>query len=298
MSSSPTITVGMPAYNAAKTIRSSIESILAQTYGDLELVVSDNASGDGTGDVVSAIARTDARVRYIRQPENIGANPNYSAVVRAARGRYFKWASSSDWCAPAFLARCLEALEAHDDAVVAAPRTRLFAADLTSSTDYAFDIEVLDATPSARLRRLTTDLQLNNTMNGLIRMEALRRTRLIDRYFQADEVLIGHLALLGKIVRVDEFLYYRRMEVATATALQDRAAWRRHHYPTMSARVLFQVWKRYGGWLNAVLSTPMPASERMRVLTYFARMCNWDRRAFVDDVGGAVMYARQRVLSR
>jgi hypothetical protein len=189
-------------------------------------------------------------------------------------------------------------LGAHPDAVVAAPRTRLFAGNLAAATDYAFDIEVLDETPSARLRRLTSDLQLNNAMNGLIRMSALRRTRLIDRYFQADEVLIGHLALLGKIVRVDEYLFYRRMEVATATALQDRAAWRRHHYPTLSARVLFQVWKRYGGWLRAVVSTPMPSAERLRVLTYFARMCNWDRRAFVDDVGGAVVYARQRVFSR
>jgi glycosyltransferase involved in cell wall biosynthesis len=294
----PTISVGMPAYNAAKTIRASIESILAQTCGDFELIVSDNASTDETAEVVGALARQDSRIRYIRQHENIGANPNYSAVVRAARGRYFKWASSSDWFAPTFLERCLAALEADEGVVVAAPRTRLFAGDLAAATDYADDIELIDATPLERLRRLTHDLRLNNAMNGLIRMSALQRTRLIDRYYQADEVLVGHLALLGKIVRIEAPLYYRRMELETATALQDKTAWRKHHYPKVTARVLFQVWKRYAGWLNAVMATPMPVTERVRVLTYLLRMCNWERSGFVHDVGGAVSYARQRVMSR
>ena len=298
MSSIPKITIGMPAYNSEATIRASIESLLGQSFGDFELIVSDNASTDSTRDIVESLAQQDCRIRYLCQPENIGANLNYSSVARAARGEYFKWASSSDWCAPTFLVKCLISLEQNADAVLAAPRTRLFAGDLTTATDYMHDIEILDSSPVTRLVRLTSNLGLNNAVNGLIRMAALRRTRLIDLFYGADVVLMGHLAMLGKIIRVDEFLYYRRMEVATATVLQNSVAWRKHHYPQMSARVFFQWSKRNCGWIRACLATPMSVTERTQVLNYLVKMCYWDRRSLMNDVQGAFQYATQRVLRK
>ncbi len=296
MSSTPRISIGIPAYNSATTISASIESLLGQTFGDFELIVSDNASTDSTRAVVERLAQQDRRIRYVRQPENIGANRNYSYVAQVARGEYFKWASSSDLCAPDFLEKCLKSLEqnADADAVLAAPRTRLFAGNPADATNYAHDIEILDSTPVARLKKLTSSLQLNNALNGLIRMSALNRTRLIDPYYRADEVLIGQLAMLGKIILVDEYLYYRRMEIATATALQDPVAWRKHHYPKLSARVLFQTWKRYTGWLRACMRTPMSFSERAQVLNYLLHMCYWERRSFLNDLHGAFRYALNR----
>lgn len=294
MSPNPKISIGMPAYNSAATIGASIESLLGQTFGDFELVISDNASIDSTGAIVERFARQDHRIRYVRQPENIGANRNYSHVAQVARGEYFKWASSSDWWAPDFLEKCLKSLEQNPDAVLAAPRTRLFAGNLADATNYAHDIEILDSSRVARLKKLVSSLQLNNALNGLIRMSALRRTRLVDPYYRADEVLMGHLAMLGKIIRIDEYLYYRRMEAATATALQDSLAWRKHHYPQLSARVLFQSWKRYTGWLRACMRTPMSIAERTQVLNYLLRMSYWERRSFLNDLQGAFRYAMTR----
>jgi len=288
----------MPAYNSAATIGACIDSLLAQTFGDFELIISDNASTDSTRDIVESFLRQDHRIRYSRQPENIGANRNYSYVAQAARGAYFKWMSSSDWCAPSFLEKCLIALEQHNDAVLAAPRTRLFANDLSTATDYSYDIEIVDSTPAARLQRLTANMRLNNAVNGLIRMESLRRTRLIDPFYSADVVLMGHLAMLGKIILVDEYLYYRRMEIATLTAPRDSQAWRKHHYPQMSARVLFQSWKRNVGWFRACLGTPMPIAERARVVNFLARMCYWDRGLLMNDVLGAFQYVAYRVMRK
>jgi len=294
MSTSPRISIGIPAYNSALTISASIESLLAQTFGDFELIVSDNASTDSTQTIVEKLAQQDRRIRYVRQAENIGANRNYSYVAQVARGEYFKWASSSDLCAPEFLEKCLQVLEQHPDAVLAAPRTRLFSGSLANATDYLYDIEILDDTPVERLKKVTSRLELNNVLNGLIRMSALRRTRLIDPYYRADEILMGHLAMLGKAILVDEYLYYRRMEAATATALQDRVAWRKHHYPTLSAKVLFQTWKRFTGWLRACLRTPMSLTERAQVLNFLSHMAYWERRAFLNDLHGAFRYAINR----
>lgn len=294
MSAAPRVTIGMPVYNGAPTIEASMASLLSQTFGDFELIVSDNASTDATAAVVQAVAARDPRVRYVRQAINIGANGNYSYVAQVARGEYLKWASASDWCAPTFLERCVQALDAYPDAVLAAPRTCLFEGSPADGADYAHDIEVLDDTPSARLVHLNRAIQLNNAFNGLIRLSALRRTRLVEPYQQADMVLMGRLALMGKYLLVDERLFYRRMEPATSTALQDADAVRRHHYPTPTPRSLFQVWKRHAGWFRAALETPMPAGERRRVLTYLARHLVWDRRALASDLGGAWRYATRR----
>lgn len=294
MSKLPLISIGIPAYNAAATIGSTIEGLLAQSCGDFELIVSDNASTDATRDVVENYKRRDARIRYERQPVNIGANGNYSHVVRCARGEFFKWSSSSDWCAPTFLERCLEMLSVHGDTVLVAPLTRLFQGNLDMWQDYAFDIEVLDDTPLARFKRLYSTLRLNNAMNGLIRTSALRRTPLVEAYLSADVVLMGHLALLGKYRLLPERLFYRRMEAAFATALQDRAGVIRHHYPQLSARTLFQGSKRLMGRVRATLSAPMPIGEKLRSLVYVARTCYWEGESILEDLRGAWHYFSRR----
>ena len=133
-------------------------------------------------------------------------------VAQRAVGEFFKWASSSDWCAPTFLERCWVELQEQPDAVLAVPRTRLFEGSPDRSRVYESDIEVIDETPSARLRTVMTTMALNNAINGLIRMSALRQTRLIEPYRGSDLVLMAHLALLGKFRLIDDALYFRRME--------------------------------------------------------------------------------------
>lgn len=290
MNKPPLISIGIPAYNAEASIASAIEGLLAQSFGNFELIVSDNASTDATRDVVENYMLRDPRIRYERQPVNVGANGNYSHVVRRARGEFFKWSSSSDWCAPTFLERCLEEIMAHGDTVLVAPRTRLFQGSPSTWQDYAFDIEVLDEAPLARFARLYSTLRLNNAMNGLIRTSALRRTRLVERYLSADEVLLGHLALLGKFRLLPERLFYRRMEAAFATALQDRAGVLRHHYPQPSARTLFQGSKRLLGRVRATLSAPIPIGEKLRSLFYVAKTCYWEGELILEDLRGVWQY--------
>ena len=133
-------------------------------------------------------------------------------------------------------------------------------------------------------------LALNNAMNGLIRMSALRQTRLIEPYIGADVVLMGHLALLGKYRLLDERLLYRRMDSATATALQDRSAVWRHHYPQLNAHALFQGTKRLAGLLRVALSAPDSRRERVTSFRYALKICYWNRALFSQDVRGIWRY--------
>lgn len=296
-SKSPLISIGVPTYNSEKTIGFTLESLLAQNYGNYELIISDNASTDATIEVVEKYKNRDSRIQYVQQPINIGANLNYSYVARTAKGEYFKWSSSSDWCAPEFLERCLNAFMACEDTVLVAPRTKLFCDSLENCEDYAFDIEIHGETPSIRLKQLYSSLSLNNAMNGLIRTNALRQTCLIEPYRGADMVLMGHLALLGKFRLLDDRLFYRRMEEATSTTLQNTEAVWRHHYPKRSIRILLQGSKRQLGRLRSVFSTSMSTVERLRALAYMLRIMYWERKSLMEDLQGIWFYISHRFYS-
>jgi glycosyltransferase involved in cell wall biosynthesis len=109
----PLVSIGLPAFNAERTIAAVINSLLSQTHRHFELVISDNCSTDGTGEICRAFAAGDARIRYIRQPANLGATRNFQIVFEEARGDYFVWAASDDLRSPDFLEVNVGFLESH-----------------------------------------------------------------------------------------------------------------------------------------------------------------------------------------
>lgn len=94
--SRPVVSIGMPVYNGEKFIREALDSLLAQTFTDFELIISDNASTDATESICRDYAEEDSRIRYIRQQENLGALPNFQFVLNEAFGEYFMWAACDD----------------------------------------------------------------------------------------------------------------------------------------------------------------------------------------------------------
>lgn len=116
---SPLVTVGIPVYNDEKYIVAAIEDILAQTYRNLEIVISDNCSTDGSGGICVGYVGKDARVRYVRQERNIGPHANFKYLMDHAQGVYFMWAASDDRWDPEFIERLVCSLESEPEAAVA-----------------------------------------------------------------------------------------------------------------------------------------------------------------------------------
>jgi glycosyltransferase involved in cell wall biosynthesis len=278
------VTIGMPAYNAERTIRAAVDGMLRQSFPDFELIISDNASTDGTWSIVEQYARRDNRIRALRQERNIGANANYSAVFRLARSRYFKWASSNDWCAPELLERCVGYLDEYPRTVLVAPRSRIFSDTPDVYTDYDADVAFDQDNAVDRFIQVASSLALNNVLNGVARTEVLRRTRLMEHYPEADIVLLGRIALEGRISLLNERMYYRRMSVDSATALMDEDGQRRHLYPYPTTRSLFPAWRLAAGWVRAVLASDLRTSEKRRALDWVSRMIWWRRAQLWHDV--------------
>src|SRR5262245_36537007 len=119
------VTTGMPVRNGQRFIRQAIDSLLAQTYRHFELIICDNASTDQTEVICREVAERDARIRYFRNQENIGPAGNHNKCFNLSRGEYFRWHAHDDMCAPTYLQRCVEVLDADPGVVIAYPRTTI-----------------------------------------------------------------------------------------------------------------------------------------------------------------------------
>lgn len=111
-----TISVCIPVYNCHAHVAQAVDSVLAQTFGDFELIIVDNCSADGTFELLQEYA--DPRIRLLRNPENIGACGNWNRLLAEASGRYVKIICADDFIYPQCLERQLAVLEAADSDVV------------------------------------------------------------------------------------------------------------------------------------------------------------------------------------
>jgi len=109
------VSIGLPVYNGAATDRlpRSLDSLLNQTYHNIEITLSDNASTDGTEKICREYAARDSRIRYIRQKKNITSVPNIEFVMHNARGEYSMLAADDDWWHPQFVERLKKVLDAN-----------------------------------------------------------------------------------------------------------------------------------------------------------------------------------------
>ena len=130
--SPPKVTIGFPVWNSSATVRGALSDLRAQTYPNLEIIVSDNHSDDGTTEILAEIANSDSRVRHVVQPSNIGILPNFEFVAREADGELFAWAAADDNWDPDFVSELVDLLEQHPKAAVAMPSVRTVTADRTA----------------------------------------------------------------------------------------------------------------------------------------------------------------------
>ena len=114
MTNSPHFSIIMPLYNKAPYVRKAVESIVGQTFGNWELIVVDNGSTDGSGEIVSKF--TDSRIRMIRVAENIGPGGARNRGVAEATAPYITFLDADDWWEPTFLEETAGLIERHPNA--------------------------------------------------------------------------------------------------------------------------------------------------------------------------------------
>ena len=206
------ISIGMPVYNSEKHIRQSLDSLLAQDYGDFELLISDNASTDGTQGICLEYAAKDERIRYYRNERNMGIAWNANRVFELSSGEYFKWAGSHDYVSPSFISTCKRVLDADPGVVLAYPLARVVNEKGETITDIVPEIiDTRDLPTFGRVLVVVAKvLRCALEFYGLFRASALRRCRPLVTLIANDMVLMLEISMLGSIALVPEVLLYRR----------------------------------------------------------------------------------------
>jgi glycosyltransferase involved in cell wall biosynthesis len=220
----PRVAIGVPVYNGERHLEACLDSLLAQTYADIEILISDNASTDRTPEICRVYQERDRRVRYHRHPRNIGAAANFNFLPGHTRSELFKWAAHDDFCAPEFVERCVAALDRSPDDVLAFPRT-VFVDD-AGETVAPYDTDMHwrnDPTAIGRLEDLLGDVEETllhkcTPQFGVVRRSALERTGLMGAYNSSDLVLLVELALLGGFAELDEYLFFNRDHEGSASS--------------------------------------------------------------------------------
>src|SRR5262245_60354195 len=154
MSAAPPITIGLPVYNREKYLRTALDSLLNQTFGDFELVICDNASTDDTPTIAQEYAARDKRVRFFRNDANVGANRNFNRVFHLSRGKYLKWSTSDDYWAPQTLAQLFPIIDHDPEIVLCYPKTMICDAAGTPVEPYEDRLHLMEASPAERFINL------------------------------------------------------------------------------------------------------------------------------------------------
>ena len=115
----PLVSVGIPTYNRPDGLLRTIKQIASQSYANLEILVSDNASPNPlVAQLLARCAELDPRIRFVNQPENLGILKNFQYVLNHSVGEYFMWAADDDEWDPNFVAVCVNALQQRDVGLV------------------------------------------------------------------------------------------------------------------------------------------------------------------------------------
>lgn len=225
----PKVSIGMPVYNGERYIREALDSLLAQTHADFELIISDNASTDGTEAVCRGYAARDPRIRYVRQSENRGAMANFRFVLDEAAGEYFMWAAADDRWDAWWLDALLKRLD--PGVAVAFGSTVSFRDD--GQKEMRFTLRSLVGPRTLRMLRfyLWTEWSTKaNVIYGLYRTTELRKvaTEVIgqtaDWRVCLDDLLVFTMLEVGRLCIEPSVTFYKRRPVVAPRLL---LAWRR-----------------------------------------------------------------------
>jgi len=272
----PIVSIGVPVFNAETTVRKALDSLLAQTYTNIEFYISDNASTDKSFSICESYVRKDPRIRLSRNESNLGIIANFKIVYANTSGRYFMWAASDDFWEPDYVGRMVGVLESDPGVGVALSAVRRAFPDgrIQDIVRYAkpnnpnclsnLKVAVNLMSPSDRIK----NLKFNLFICGLFRREAL------DGLFMlGDQVLgMGERAFLAPIALRYRFQFVD--EVLFTKIIYDKS------YKDRRPEDLYTQTKRGMGYLqyyktvmNWILRSTMVPLSRKVFLVVMAGFC-------------------------
>jgi len=206
----PGVSIGLVVYNGAVGLPEALDSILAQTHWDFEVIVVDNGSTDATLEIARSYADRDPRIILYPRRKNVGAVGNFRLALSLATTEYFCWASDHDVYDRVWLERMVQALEDRPDAVLAYPYFGMIDDRGARVGDHLVRFDTSGRDTARRMRMVTERMRGSGSkVYGLYRRAALDRVRVRTTVWW-DRLFLQELAAVGAFVQVPEVLWWRR----------------------------------------------------------------------------------------
>lgn len=259
------VALGLFVYNGENHIASAIDSLLAQTMGDFVLDISDNASTDSTEELCRAYGKADRRIRYVRQPKNMGAAWNCNFVAEASPGtEYFKWCAHDDLHDPTYLAECVSLLDHRPELVCCQPRTRYINDHgdelLRSFRHQHFD----DPRPWVRFDQVLCRHHDFTYAFALTRRSALNRMRPFQPVFMGDGIMLTELAFLGPFGEVPDHLFANRMHSTRSTVVTTSGRGQKGWVEWWGSSQQFPLWRTLAELHRSIALAPLDRQAKLQ----------------------------------
>lgn len=222
MSATPAVSVCVPTFNYGRFLPDCIESVLAQTFRDWELVITDDDSTDDTEAIVTRYAAADARIRYVRNPVRLGMSPNLRHAAGLGRGRYLKILCADDWLTPTCLGSLHTLMERHPHVALAtSAEIHCEAAGRPLRVQFLFGRPVSVISGEAMLDRMAHGEGFGGNSSFFIRRTGYAKVGGYDASirYASDYDLGARLCRVGDYLHTDEPLFYGRRHAAASSVV-------------------------------------------------------------------------------
>jgi glycosyltransferase involved in cell wall biosynthesis len=272
----PRVVALLPAWRAAAFIQETLDSLAAQTYPNLHILISDDASPDNTAELCDAFAAQHQNTRVIRQPKNLGWIGNVNVLLHEASGDFFFFAFHDDLVKPAYVERLVEAFEDNPQAVVAFSDMETHHLDGRIETQKYASLEDIKRGYARAHCIIGADGHWWVPNRGLFRASVAREIGGMKGHlggdFAVDWLWLLRLALIGEFVRVPEVLVIKRYMKQSVSVL-----WR-HNNP----------WNHFALGLACLLTlrnAGLPLGEELRLQLRAVRFAGAKLNHFAQHIG-------------
>ncbi|MEO8132504.1 MAG: glycosyltransferase family 2 protein [Betaproteobacteria bacterium] len=280
------VVIGLPVFNGQKYLRAAIESHLSQSFGDFNLVISDNGSTDETPDICAGYESADDRVKFLRSAQNRGILWNHRRVLEALESptQYFRWAGADDIMGPGLLQTMVAELDMRPEVEAVMPDTRNIDdnGEITGSMPRVLDLQSPDVFVRAH------DILVANYQHviayGLLRASTLLLMRTRPTYPGWDAVFAWELALRGQMVQPPGPILFRRFHAGSISRVKTVKEMRRWVEPNAKTGMNFPHWTWAYERARVLIACPLSMRDRLRIGTFLARATMWERGSLVRDV--------------
>lgn len=288
----PLVTIGLNCYKAERWIGECLDSLLAQTVQDFEIVVSDNASPDRTFEICQAYASRDPRLRVYRTDRNIGVAGNINRVFELARGEYFCWASANDYYAPQFLERCLRPMREDPTIDLVASQLATFESDRNAARADWRHFEEQEGSGADRVLALLERNRDGRFFRGVFRRRAILPFTPLSSRFGQDIMLVVSVAANGRLLMLQEDPYYFERSAPGTVTHKVPAHLRLQHYEPdngLRAYVFHRCRNQFEIW-RIVLRAAPPGQKGRAARGLLGLSYRWKTDLYYDlyDIAGLV----------